>query len=200
MEPVENAEAAPATEAALTPDAPAAAPDAPVLGAEPTAEATPAPEARDAASYKITAPEGSQVSQDRLDEIAAYAAERGLSDDQAQDIVQFEADAVGRERDFQAEQMKELRSTWIESLRQDPQYGGERFTKTCEEAKRALDKFATKELKEHLNRTGLGDNKELIITFARIGAQFSEDTLVTGAMMPKATSKSVAELFYGSKE
>lgn len=180
---------------------PAQPADAPILGEAPEAQVEETPEVQKTpADYKLTAPDGSNVSQERIDEIAAYAAERGLSEEQAQDIVKFEADAVSQFATQQQEKFKEMRGEWVEQLRKDPQYGGDNFTKTCEQAKRALNRFATKELKEYLNQTGFGDNNQLVITFARIGAQMSEDTLVTGAHMPASQSKSVEELFYGSKE
>lgn len=185
---------------------------APLLGTEPAApetaengqqaaetatETAPTPEARTPESYKLSAPEGTSMGQETLDEIAAYAAERGLSDDVANDLVKFRAESSQQAEDANVQALTDLRQEWRDSLQADPQFGGDNMTKTVEQAKRALDKFGTPALKEALNATGLGDHKELIIAFARVGAQMAEDTLVTGSLVAPQAQKTIEEVFYG---
>lgn len=150
--------------------------------------------------YELVLPEGKQLDQGRLDKIAAYAKERGLSNEQAQEVVNREADAVSEYSAAQNAQFAETRKGWVDSLKTDKVYGGDNFNKTVEQARRALGRFAPKELIEVLNNTGFGDHKDLIITFARIGAQMADDTLITSQVKARPEKKSIEELLYGPQK
>lgn len=201
-------------DAQATDPTPAPPADAPILGGEvvqgapenvengqsPAPDSVPVTTTRTAESYELTVPEGASMDKATLDEIAAYAAERGLSDEVAQDLVKFRAETAQSAQDkavqANTESLKELRQQWRDSLQSDPQFGGDNMPKTVEQAKRALERFGSPELRKTLNDTGLGDHKDLIIAFARVGAQMAEDTLVTGSFVAPQTQKSVAEKLY----
>lgn len=176
--------------------------DAPVN--ETSASAAPAPEAAPAAApikYELKAPDGYELPEARLGEIADYARERGLPPEVAQEFVNREHGALETYKTAEKERYTKVQQQWVDELKNDKTYGGENFNRTTELARRALSRFGTETLREALDRTGLGNHKELIITFAKIGEQMAEDTLITrNSSAPAIKPKSVEELFYGNKE
>lgn len=163
-------------------------------GAQPKEEARPK---KTAAEYKLELPDGSDIGQEHLDKIAAYAAEQGLSNEQAQDILNFKAEAVTDYLESTQKMINERRQEWLEELRSDPEFGGQNLSRTKADAGRVIQRFATRGLVEALNASGLGDHKELIITLAKIGRAMSDDSLVAGQLTVVPQTKSPADRLYG---
>jgi hypothetical protein len=149
-------------------------------------------------SYELKIPEGSEFPESKLDEIASFARERGLSKEVAQAVLEREAGALKAHKEAEAQRWTQVQQQWVEDLKSDKVYGGENFDKTVANAKRALARFAPESLMELLNRTGMGNHKDVIVTFARIGEAFAEDSLITrGASSQPAKAKTLEDIFYG---
>lgn len=147
-------------------------------------------------SYDLKLPEGSKLTKERVDEIAAFARKQGLSPEVAQQVLENEHNAVIAYEQKADDELSRLRDKWVDELKNDPQYGGPNFQKTVNIAKRAFDRYATPGLKEFV-KSKFGDNKDLILTFYRIGAQEMEDSLVTSkAPVAQSGPKSVEERLY----
>lgn len=88
-----------------------------------------------------------------------------------------------------------VREEWVDSLKKDPDFGGEKFKETIGRAKRTATKFGSPELLGFLDDTGYGDNAELLKLFARVDKALGEDITVDGG--PSGlTGKSMAEIMY----
>lgn len=81
----------------------------------------------------------------------------------------------------QAAQFEAARNEWAEQSKADQEFGGEKLQENLGFAKRAMDAYATPELKTLLNESGLGNHPEVIRFFVKAGKAISEDTVVTGA-------------------
>lgn len=81
----------------------------------------------------------------------------------------------------QAAQFEAARNEWAEQSKVDQEFGGEKLQENLGFAKRAMDAYATPELKTLLNESGLGNHPEVIRFFVKAGKAISEDTVITGA-------------------
>ena len=193
------APAAPAPPAAAPVAAPVAAP-APLAGAPaPTAApvpasaaAAPAPAAPPAVaappaapeSYTFTAPEGHELDSATADAFAGVAKELGLTQDAAQKVVDKMAPHLAQR---QAEQIKAVHEQWREQSTADKEFGGDKLAENLGLAKKAMDTFASPELKALMNQTGLGNHPEVIRMFVKAGKAISEDSFVAGKDAPPAS-------------
>ena len=171
---------------------------APTPPATPPAPAkdTPPPKPVEGKDLKLS--DGSLLDPSRVEKIAAEARERGLSTEQAQEIVATEEKAVAA----YVEQSQAQTKQWIEDAKKDPEIGANGdekvFEQNIELAKRGVDVpgSCSPELKKMLNETGAGNHPEMIRHFMWIGKQVAEDKLVAGRPA-SGESKSLAEKLYG---
>lgn len=198
-----------AAPAAAIPDSkPATTPDSPASKAEPSAAAkpaegekpgTPKPAEQKTAvpqAYDIKLPEGSALNPAHVDTVKTFAKENNLSNEQAQKVLERDHAAV---TDMH-QQLEQKKSEWIKTASNDPEIGGEEFTRNAELSKRVIARFGSEGLKKQLNETGLGNHPELVRTFVRIGKLMSEDQFIFpgGAQQTEKESKSIEDKFYGS--
>ena len=113
-----------------------------------------------------------------LTAFSEVAKELNLSQDAASKVL----DKMGPVLQARQEaQFEAARTEWAETSKADKEFGGEKLQENLGFAKRAMDAYATPELKALLNDTGLGNHPEVIRFFVRAGKTISEDTVVTGA-------------------
>lgn len=92
---------------------------------------------------------------------------------QAKNIMEFLASEFsGTEEDTSGDYEAAIQAG-IEDLKAD---WGEAFAPNLQRAVAVVDMFGGDEMKEYLRETGLGNDPNLIRLFAKIGAQFSEDS------------------------
>lgn len=180
-----------ATVTAEAPEAKADAPDKAETPADEAADETPEDAAPDEyADFDI--PEGVTVNDDDLTAFRALAKDMNLTQEQAQKLVTMQTEAVQRQQDaWQAQQEQ-----WVEGLKSDKEFGGNKFSENVAVASKALEQFGTPELKEALDASGYGNHPELVRVFYRIGKAISEDGGVSGGDAA-GTSKSRAEILFG---
>lgn len=167
--------------------APAAAPQDPA--GQPPAGNT------DAQGQGDTAPDGSsEFTLDVPPEYADYApdfeayqgaAGQWLKDNPqatAAEALKFAADyqakTVGELMGQQQQQHQQMVSQWESAARADQEIGGDRFGENLAIAKTAIDKFATPELKQMLDETGVGNHPEMVRAFFRAGKLLQEAPIV----------------------
>lgn len=202
------APAAPAAPAAApTAEPPAATPAAPAPSAAPAPAATPAPSAAPAATpaapaaspapavpeayADFTVPEGVPVNPEAMTGFKALAKELNLTQENAQKLVDFNAQfEVAR-----AAQVQETLKQWGESAKADKEFGGDKFDENLAIAAKARDAFATPEFVKFLDETKLGSHPEMLRAFFRIGQRLSEDSFVQGRGGANA-SQSLAQRMY----
>lgn len=149
-------------------------------------------------NYELILPKKTQLQSEDIDRIAAYARERGLSNEQAQEIVKIEHDAIEKFVTVEADRLRDLsQKEWVNQTKNDKEIGGEAYGKNIEMAKRVVTKFADEKLINELDVTGFGNHPELVRMLVRIGKQMAEDSLVVSKAQ-QGPKKSMEELFYGA--
>lgn len=162
------------------------------------AKANEVPETYEA--YKL--PEGVQVDEAMLTEFNGLAKELGLTQAQAQKLVDLQAKTAaagetGRE-EFLAQALKTQSDTWVNEIKNDPELGGAKFDATVSTAVKAISTFFGDDFRQLLNDSGIGNNPALIRGMHKIGLAISEDKLVIPGSDASATEEvSAAKAMFG---
>lgn len=135
--------------------------------------------------YEFKAPEGREFDPEVIAEYSAVAKELGLSQENAQKMLDRIAPALEAKNQ---RIMQEARAEWADSARSDKEFGGQKLNESLATARKAIDQFGTPELRKLLDESGLGDHPEVIRAFWRAGKAISEDSyVVTGQQAPGPT-------------
>jgi hypothetical protein len=173
---------------------PAEAPETPTPGtppeptpAEPGPETDPAEPAKEGEgdaepegvpeSYDFKAPEGITLDPAAVEAFAPVAKDLGLSQSQAQRVVDLYAGLQQSQAEAQAAQAQE----WAKQVTTDKEIGGAKWAQNQALIAQARDQFASPELVQLMEQTGLGNHPEVIKMFVRIGKQIADDGHVTGS-------------------
>jgi hypothetical protein len=152
------------------------------------------------AKFDLAVPEESFLTETEVESLKSYAKEKGLSKDQAQELLnQRHAAKEDLVASYKSEQ-ENLRTQWLADAKNDKEFGGQHFAQNVEFAKRSLEKFATPEIVGYLNQTGLGNNPEVIRLFYRIGKAMSNDSIVNPGSAGGPVKKPIEEVFYGKQQ
>lgn len=128
--------------------------------------------------YELKLPKESLLKPETVDEIISYAKEKGLSNEQAQDLLEKQSNSVAEFHQNQLQEFNKLTNeTWVEQAVADKEIGGEKLAEHAELAKRVVNKFGTPEFKKILSE-GYGNHPEIVRIFARIGRAMADDTYV----------------------
>jgi hypothetical protein len=190
----EKGQEAPATVLTESPKAEAAA-DGKVAGTEAPQEK---PKEVVPEKYELKVPDGSSIDATEVEKVSAFAKAKGLSNDQAQLILEQRHDAAQAFANTQQEKFKETAKTWVEQLKTDKEVGGEGFAKNVELARRVLNKFGSDNLKTSLDESGLGNHPELVKLLWKVGQKMGDDELVMPGASAGKTPMPLEERFYGS--
>lgn len=169
--------AAPSTDAGTTPAAPAAGSDAGAGTGDGGAASGEPPKPAVPESYDFKVPGGVTLDASLVDEFTPIAKELGLTQDQAQKVVDLHTAAIAKVEGRIREQWSQTQEQWREASKGDAEIGGAKLAETVTVAKKALEKFGTPGLVEVLESTGLGNHPEVIRFVAKIGRSVSEDAL-----------------------
>lgn len=143
--------------------------------------------------YEFTPPEGQELDANALAVFEPIAKELGLSQEQAQKLV----DIYPQIQRQQAEAWSKQVADWGEQVKADKEIGGDKFNASVGAAQRALDQFGNTELREYLNASGLGNHPALVRFCAKVGKAMAEDTFV---VPNQGGQRSAADILYGKKE
>ncbi len=143
--------------------------------------------------YEFSAPEGQELDANALAVFEPIAKELGLSQEQAQKLV----DIYPQIQQQQAEAWSKQVADWGEQVKADKEIGGDKFNASVGAAQRALDQFGNPELREYLNASGLGNHPALVRFCAKVGKAMAEDTFVVPS---QGGQRSAADILYGKKE
>jgi hypothetical protein len=144
------------------------------------------PDASVPEKYDFKFEDGVQVDGEAVGEFEGIAKELGLKQDQAQKVADLGAKMAQKWQAQQVEQIQKVQSEWANQARTDKEFGGDTLGQNLSVAKQALDTFATPELKQLLNESGLGNHPEVIRVFYRVGKSVSEDRFVSGSKASSA--------------
>jgi len=139
--------------------------------------------------------EGAALNETVLGEFKDAAKDLGLSQDNAQKLVDLGMKLTAQNAAEQQESWDKTRDGWVEAIKSDAEYGGDQFDSTLERANRALREYGSESLIQFLGDTGYGDNPELIKMFAKIDKATGEDKSIDGSPA-EADGRSLADVMY----
>lgn len=125
--------------------------------------------------------ENFQADKELLAEAIPLFKELGLTQEQAQKVVDLEARIYAK----RMESWDNTVTGWSNAAKADTEYGGDKFSENVAVAQRALNSFGTPELRAVLDQYGVGNHPEMIRLMYRIGKSMREDSVV----MPGATGE-----------
>ena len=120
-------------------------------------------------------PEGMTVDSELLAAATPIFSELGLTQEQAQKLVDFQAQQVQASSQSQTDAFNQLVDGWQEQSRNDKEFGGDAFEQNVGIAQSAVEKFGTPELKQLLNEHGVGNHPEMIRFMVKVGKLTVED-------------------------
>lgn len=164
--------------------------------------------------YELKAPEGSLLPSTHLDAIAAEARTRGLSNEDAQKLVDRDAQLIASFTKESVEKFEKQRedlvkaknAEWVKQLQEDPVLGGDGINQNVELAKRAFTALAASDkeimdfvLGDDKTRPSFGNHPGFVRIFSKVGKMMSEDQFVVpGANASGKDDVAIEDKFYGS--
>ena len=125
-------------------------------------------------------PEGVEANKELTEAFVPIAKDLNLTQEQAQKLVDLQVEQSQRDAKATEEAWATTKNEWETAAKADEEIGGEKLEEQIGLAKKALDKFGTKELMEALEITGTGSHPEFLRVFARVGKAISEDAIISG--------------------
>lgn len=145
--------------------------------------------------YEFTAGEDQELDKEAVAAFEPIARELGLSNEQAQKIVDVYGSTIMPQIiKQQNEAWQQQTVEWAETIKADKELGS---VESIGNAQKAMDQFGTPELKQYLNDSGLGNHPELFRIFSRIGKAMSEDGFVSGS---SENARSAADVLFGDSK
>lgn len=173
---------------------PAQTPPAEPPKSEPASPAKIVPE-----KYDLKIPDGALITAADVERIAAFAKERGLSNEEAQAVLERDNANIVSYQENQRAQLEKLKTDWVEQVKSDKEIGGAVFNESIELSKRVIERFGSQELKQQLDATGFGNHPELVRIFSKIGKAMGDDKLVIVNRQDQP-KKTLAEKMYGDNK
>jgi hypothetical protein len=120
-------------------------------------------------------PEGITADTALIDDATPLFKELGLTQDQAQKLVDFQVKQVEASGQKQADAFNQQLNDWLTDAKADKDFGGDAFDENVATAKAGVDAFGTPEFKQLLDDTGLGNHPEIIRFMVKVGKLTKED-------------------------
>lgn len=147
--------------------------------------------------YEFKVAEGLELDQALVEQFTPVAKELGLSNEQAQKLVDLYGSQIQAQHKAAVEAWHGQISAWGASVKADKEIGGENLQPAIRAAESVLEKFGTPELKailgapsaENPKGMGLGNHPEVMRVLVRIGKEFNEDTLHINGGPPQITDR-----------
>lgn len=150
---------------------------------------------------ELKLPEKSPLAADAIEKITSFAKEQGLTQKQAQAILEREISSEAGRSAALIETNKKLSEEWKITSSKDKDIGGENFTQNVSYAQQALKTFGNEAFTRMVDDTGLGNHPEVLRFMARVGKAMANDKVVHGEFSaPKKGQKSIASKFYPDME
>ncbi|WP_330508306.1 hypothetical protein V1687_18125 [Pseudomonas putida] len=126
-------------------------------------------------------PEGYSISEEQLAAFSPVLKELGLTQEQADKLVAFDAQRSLAAQEASQQQAVEFRNKqvgeWETALRGDAEFGGANFDANVAVAQQFLTDFGSPELSAFLAESGLGSHPEVVRMFHKAGKELGEGKL-----------------------
>ena len=123
----------------------------------------------------FTMPEGVELDAAALETATPLFKEAGLTQEQAQMFVDYEANRVQETAQAQSDAFNQQVTDWEATAKADKEIGGDKFDENLGVAMLGMEKLGTPELKDFLEKSGAGSHPEVLRTFYRMGMLLKED-------------------------
>ena len=147
--------------------------------------------------YTFQFPEGYTPDPEALGEFEGVLKESKLSQEAAQKLVNLQIKSNEKIANMHKETWDGMIKTWVDSAKNDKEFGGQNFDANMAVARKAIEHFGTPEMKEMLDLTGAGNNPEMLRFAYRVGKAISEDKLHVGGN-PKGEARDPAKILFPS--
>lgn len=146
----------------------------------------------------FSVPKGLPIDRQGMAEFKQVAADLGLSQDQAQSLVDLQAGRIQAASAEQSAAWEKQQADWQAAVRADREIGGSEMSARVGVAKRAIARFGSPALRKVLTETGLGNHPELVRFAYRVGRAIADD----GVILPSQPGRrrSAAETLYGPSD
>lgn len=139
-------------------------------------------------SFKL--PEGMEIDETAMGEAQTVFKELGLSQDQAQKLIDLQAKHESARAEANQKAFTEMVGGWLAEAKADKEIGGEKFNEKVNLAKQAIDAFSptitndkgekVNEFRNFLSMTGAGNHPEMIRFLAKVGEAVANDSVHAG--------------------
>lgn len=147
-------------------------------------------------AYELKLPEKTLLNAAAVQSTAAIAKELGLSNEQAQKLLEHQSQAVTAYQQSQQQVWNNQTKAWRDAVAADPEIGGPHLEANVAHARAVINKYGSPAFVAALNETGLGNHPELVRFVVNIGKAAADDgTLVSGAR-GGAGQKTLADNLY----
>ena len=160
----------------------------------------------------FTLPEGMEWPEGQLEAVQKIGKDNNLSQDALQGLIDVNSGTIQSSMEEYDEagqqQWQELKDSWFETVKKDPELGGDNFDATISNGRKAIQAFGqmvevkgddgkavigkdgkpemVNDLAQALEFTGTANHPVLVRAFAMLGKLVSEGGMVHGNMMPHA--------------
>lgn len=124
----------------------------------------------------FVAPEGVTLDTELVESATPVFKELGLSQEQAQKLVDIQAAHVQASQQRQADAFNQTKQDWANQSKNDKEFGGDKFNESIADAQLFINEFGSPDLKKLMDDTGLGNHPEVIRAFTRAGKLLKEDS------------------------
>lgn len=147
--------------------------------------------------YELKLPEGSLLNAKRVEKISEIAKQKGLSNDEAQALLESENESVREFAAGQYEGLKETAGRWLNDAKADKDIGGEKFNEVVEVAHRAINHFSNGDetIKKFLDESGMGNKPEVIKFFYNIGKTLQPGKIIGSNVAPPAKPNALDKFY-----
>jgi hypothetical protein len=147
-----------------------------------------------AAPVALKVPKDSPLSTEHVEGLAGFAKQHQLSPTAAQAMLDREHGRMVAQMEAQKKAYQDEHAGWLTAVKADPEVGGDNLATNAELAKRATKRFASPELQNMLDTTGLGDHPEVLRLFLRLGKAMADDKVMVGT--GGSEQKTAAQILY----
>jgi len=148
--------------------------------------------------YDLKMPEGVEADGELAAALSGEFKELGLSNAQAQRLVDKYIEAQTKRMESQGEKWGETVSGWIDEAKRDQEIGGARWDETVSAGRLAVSTFGTPALRDYLNASGGGNHPEIIRFMAKVGSLLGEDRLAGGGAVGAGKPTEAAHILFGN--
>lgn len=140
-------------------------------------------------------PEGMHHNEAMLAEASAVFKEIGLTQEQAQSLVDLDVKNKQAEHDETLAAWNKTMDDWRAESAADKEFGGTKLDESVVLAKKGRDAFGSAEFIQMLDVTGVGNHPEMVRFLVKLGKAVSEDVILQGSgAAPK--SKDAAQIMF----